>query len=161
MPRFEFNLEAVLKQRNWLERDRQRALGALLARMGQLESELQSLDESVKTSAEDLRAGHLTGPIDLAFLAAHRRFMLATGRKAREVMQRMALVARQVAEARGLLIEASRARKVVDKLRERKLAEWKTRLIRSEQQETDDISSKMTTQLWQDEQRLESFASQN
>jgi len=76
-------------------------------------------------------------------------------------MQRMALVARQVGEARGLLIEASRARKVVDKLRERKLAEWKTRLIRSEQQETDDISSKMTTQLWQDEQRLESFASQD
>lgn len=156
MPKFEFNLEAVLQQRTWVEREHQRQLGVVLARLAELEGELQRLDTTVKGSTAELREGRLTGPIDLAFLAAHRRFVLATERRAREIMQRMSLVTRQIEEARRLLVEASRARKVVEKLRERKLAEWKTGLIESEQEEMDDISSKLTTQVWQEEQRLES-----
>jgi flagellar FliJ protein len=157
MPKFEFSLDAVLQQREWRERECQRQLAVLLGRMSELEGQLRSLDDAVAASNGDLRDGHLTGRIDLAFLAAHRRFVLASQRRAREVMQRMALLTRQIDEARGLLVEASRARKVVEKLRERRLAEWKAKLLASEQQESDDISSKMTTQVWQEEQRMQAL----
>lgn len=141
MKRFEFSLEAVLQQRKWAEEQRQRELGVHLAEMARLEGELRRLDGSVREASEELRSGHLTGRIDLSFLAAHRRFLLATQRNAGVVLEEMGQVRVRIERARALLVEASKARKVVEKLRERRLAEWKQGVMKAEQEETDDVNS--------------------
>lgn len=153
MPKFEFNLQAVLTVREHAEKERQRALGVLLAQMKSLEDELTALDQANKSSAEDLRDSRLIGPIDLAFLAGHRRYVLANERKARTVLQKMALLQREIEQARALLVEAARDRKVVEKLRERKLDAWRQNLARMEQQEIDEVGSKLTVLEWQQEAR--------
>ena len=141
MKRFSFPLEAVLHQREWVEEQRQRELGVLLAEQARLEEELRRLDASVQEATEHLRSGHLTGPIDLSFLAAHRRFLLATQRSARAVLEQMGQLHVRIQRARGLLVEASKARKVVEKLRERRFQAWKAGVLKAEQEQTDDASS--------------------
>lgn len=153
MPKFRFNLQAVLTQRTHIERERQRVLGELLGKMAGLEGELQELDQTVKSATQELRDSRLTGVVDLAFLAAHRRFVLATERKARTVVQKMGLLQRQVDEARGLLVEAARARKVVDKLRERRFDDWRNDLLRKEQEQLDEVGGTLTILEWQQEAR--------
>lgn len=153
MPKFTFSLHAVLTQRKHAEMEKQRALGQLLAQMSTLESELHALDDTAKSASADLRSNHLVGPVDLAFLAAHRRFLLATERKARAIIQRMSLLETQLQQARALLVEAARARKVVEKLRERKFEAWRSDLLRREQQQTDEVGGTLTILEWQAEAR--------
>lgn len=151
MAKFKFSLEALLKQRTWVERERQRSLSEVLGRMGVLEVELQRLDGVVREAMDELRGGKLVGAVDLAFLAAHRRFVQATGKRAGEVIEKMQVVGREVEVARASLMEAAKARKVVEKLRERKLEEWKEAQAKAEQQEMDDVGMKLTITAWSEE----------
>jgi flagellar FliJ protein len=153
MPKFDFNLEAVLTVRKNAERERQRALGVLLSQMAELERELRRMDEEVKVAGQELREGKLTGPVDVAFLAGHRRFVLAMERNARAVIQKMGILNRQIEEARGLLVEAARARKVVEKLRERKFEAWRADLLKKEQAEIDEVGGTLTILEWQKQAR--------
>lgn len=139
MPKFVFQLEAVLRHRKQLEQQRQRALAEVMTQMTRLESELRQLDETIQHSNAELRSTRLTGSLDLSYLTAHRRFMLASQRKALTLMQRMTLVQRQVDEARKQLADAARYRKVIEKLKERHHQRWMMALSRRELSEMDEI----------------------
>lgn len=139
MARFVFQLEGVLRYRKNREQERQRELAVVQAQMAKLQAELTALDQSVRRANEDMRQNHLTGPIDLALLAAHRRFLGATQQRAMELVQRMALVQRQVDEARRALAASAKDRKVIEKLRERQHERWAADLTRKETAELDEI----------------------
>lgn len=144
MPRFIFQLEGVLKHRKHIEQQHQRAMAQAQVQMTQLQAQLRQLDQSVQHAGADLRQNHLTGRIDLNFLAAHRRFTLATQRQALALVQKMALVQRQVQEAQSALAQAAKNRKVIEKLRERHHERWSTALGRRELTEQDEIAMQLS-----------------
>src|SRR5688500_2457517 len=143
MPKFHFPLEGVLRHRTNLERDRMRALGEAQHAAQLLQNELQSLDQSLQLSTNDLRANHLTGRIDLNYLAAHRRFVASVQRKATGLIQRLALARRRVDEARSALAEVAKQRKIIEKLREKQESRWRSDLARKELAETDEVAMQM------------------
>ena len=96
MPRFTFQLEGVLRHRTNIEHQRKRELAVIQSQMAALDAELRGLDASVRASDEDLRKNRLTGRLDLAFLAAHRRFSVAMHRKAMGIAQKMGAVKVQI-----------------------------------------------------------------
>src|SRR5215468_6338882 len=100
MPRFKFQLEGVLEHRKSIEEEKQRALAAVLAQMQALKTELSDLDHLARSAVADLRENRLTGQLDLSFLAAHRRFTGFVERKALALVQKMALVQREIDKAR-------------------------------------------------------------
>lgn len=144
MAKFVFKLEAVLRQRKHVEGERQRALALVQAQMTQLQNELRLVNETVQTSTTDLRENRLVGKLDLHFLAAHRRFTLATQRKAMQLVQKMALVQRSVDEARLALAEAAKERKAIEKLREKHHQRWAEDIGRREAAQLDEISMQMS-----------------
>lgn len=144
MPKFIFQLEGVLKHRKHIEQQRQRTLAEAQAQMSQLQAQLRFLNESVRSAGVDLRQNHLTGRLDMNFLAAHRRFTLATQRQALALVQKMALVQRQVEEAQSALAHAARQRKVIEKLRERHHERWSAALGRRELTEQDEIAMQLS-----------------
>src|SRR4051812_18515458 len=105
MPKFVFQLDGVLRQRKHVERERQRELATVQAQFAQLQNELRALNDRVTGATTDLRDNRLTGVLDLAFLAAHRRFIAATQRQAMALVQKMALVQRQVEDAQKALAD--------------------------------------------------------
>src|SRR5208337_1477930 len=99
MAKFVFQLEGVLKHRENVEHQRLRELAVIQAQMTALQQELRALDASVRASEDDLRKNRLLGKLDLAFLAAHRRFRFAMQRKALDIAQKMAAVQVHVDQA--------------------------------------------------------------
>ena len=140
MPKFVFKFDGVLRQREHVETQRQRELAVVQLEMTKLQNELRELNESVQGSTDDLRDNHLTGRLDLNFLAAHRRFMLAMARKGAGLVQQIAGVQKRLEVAQAALAEAAKQRKIMEKLRENSLERWKADLARKEMMETDEIA---------------------
>ena len=107
MPQFDFHLDGVLHHRKNTEREKQRLLAMVLEQMTQLEAKLRAMDAEVQATTADVREHHLTGKIDLDFLAAHRRYLAATERQAMAIVQKMSVVQRAVDEARLALAAAA------------------------------------------------------
>ena len=143
MASFTFQLDPVLQQRKLVEDQRQRELAAVQAEYGELDRQLRSLDLEVQTSEADLRSNRLTGRLDLSFLAAHRRFTLAMQRKAVALAQQMAAVRKRVDDARAALVEAAKQRKIMEKLRDRRQAQWSEETTRKELAALDEISARI------------------
>ena len=80
MPKFVFPLESVFRHREHAEKERMRELAVCQAEMTRLQQELKALNDSMQASAQDMKANHLTGSLDVNYLAAHRRYTVATQR---------------------------------------------------------------------------------
>src|SRR5208282_1847920 len=85
MAKFFFQLEGVLRQRTHAEQQRKRDVAVIQLQMTALEQELRALDASRQATEQDMRDNRLRGRLDLAFLAAHRRYSFAMQRKALEI----------------------------------------------------------------------------
>ncbi|HEY8666988.1 MAG TPA: flagellar export protein FliJ [Tepidisphaeraceae bacterium] len=144
MAQFKFQLEAVLRQRHYIEQQRQRELAFVQAQMSELQTQLRSLNNSVQMTNDDLRVNHLIGKLDMNFLGAHRRFMAATQRQAIALMQRMAIIQRDLEAAQKALAAAATQKKAIEKLRERNLQRWRDDLNRRESAELDEIATQMS-----------------
>src|ERR1700683_1476898 len=143
---FAFKLEGVLRHRTNVEEHRRRELAVIQAQMTELETELAGLDAAMRASEIDLRQNRLVGKLDLAFLAAQRRYALAMQRKAMAVAQKMAGIQKKLDLARANLAEAAKQRKIIEKLRDRHLARWKQEQAHHELLELDDVSMRLSYQ---------------
>ena len=144
MAKFVFKFDGVLRQREHVETQRQRELAVIQQEMSRLQAELKSLNDSVEGSTNDLRNNHLTGQLDLNFLAAHRRFMLAMQRKAMGLVQQIAAVQKRVDVAQAALAEAAKQRKIMEKLKEKSFERWRADVARKEMMEADEIAMQMS-----------------
>jgi flagellar export protein FliJ len=146
MTTFVFQLDAALRLRERAEADAQRLLAERLAVSAEFRRQARQLDESLRTARSSLRDdGHLTGAVDVAFLASHRRFTGDVHRRGGELVRRLALAERDVAAARERLAEAATARRVLERLREKRHDEWKQEQAHREQVEADDATSAWLT----------------
>lgn len=144
MAQFTFQLEGVLRHRRNIEHEKQRALALVQARLTALETQLRAMDAEVLASNDSVRQNNLTGLIDPGFLAAHRRYLAATQRKAIEIAQQMGLVQVQLNAAREVLAEAARDRKILEKLREQKYETWQQELHRKQVAEQDEAAMQLS-----------------
>lgn len=143
MAKFVFQLQAVLRQRELVEEQRQREFAAVQAEMAALEAQLRAMDAEAQAATADVRANRLTGPLDLAYLAAHRRYSVAMQRKAVGVAQQMAGLQRRVDEARAALAEAAVRRKILEKLRDNQHAAWAAAAERKETEQLDEVANQI------------------
>lgn len=143
MPKFVFQLDAVLRHRKMIEEQFMRELGAVQSVMAKMEAELRGIDESAKNVSNDVRNNRLTGTLDMAFLGAHRRYVLAMQRKALILAQQMAAQQQLVDAARKNLAEAAKQRKIIEKLKERQHERWKAEQSRKQQDELSEVNMQL------------------
>ena len=143
MARFVFKLAGVLKQREHIEQERQRELAEKHAIFARLEQELRELDATMQQGNTDLRTHHLTGRLDMSFIAAHRRFTASTTAKAMAVVRQMAVAKKASDEAQGRLIEATKQRKIIEKLRDKQQDRWKLDQDQRERAAGDEVGTQL------------------
>jgi flagellar FliJ protein len=143
MPKFVFKLDAVLRHRKILEEQKQRELGEAQTEMSKMEAELRAMDDTTQGVSDDVRNNRLTGKLDMAFLAAHRRYVLAMQRKAMALAQRMAAQQVVVDAARRQLAEAAKQRKIMEKLKERQQERWKSEQSHKELEQLSEINMQL------------------
>lgn len=138
MAAFKFRLEVVLKQRIALEDAAQRDLAKVLRQRMILHNQLRSMNETMTTARGDLTDG-LVGQVDMDRVARFARYSGQVNVRAQALVQSLAGVERHVDIARSKLIEATRQRQAIEKLREKQFKQWKLERDRREAAELDDI----------------------
>ncbi len=119
MAQFVFKLQVVLRHREIVEQEKQRVFALARAEKDRIQQEIRTLDEAVRKALVDLRGNHLTGVLDLSFLAAHRRFMLSMQRQGLSLMEKFVEAQKKMEAARLELMEAAKQKKLLEKLSER------------------------------------------
>lgn len=139
MKKFSFNLQPVLEKRITEEEERQRALSERLRTLEKGRSDFVKLtqvqdDCNARLSAEDGQEIQLH----------ERRQLFLYLNELREMMQKcqqlISEAEQAVESAREALLVASRDKKAVQKLKEKKLSEYKKEVASSEQKTLDDVS---------------------
>jgi flagellar FliJ protein len=120
MRRFRFRLETVLRWRGVeLELEKSRIEKLFAERRG-LEMQLLEVEDSLRNAARLLEARTL-GAEDLAAFERYRRHL---EREAESIAARRADCGKRIAAQQQRVVEAERRIRLLERLRERRLAEW-------------------------------------
>ena len=104
-----------------------------------LEESLRRQQQEISTARQSLRDS-LIGTLDAHMLRLHAASSLQQMRGAQRLVLELAGVHRRLETARAALVEASRARRAIELLRERRLAQWKAALNKAEDQALDELT---------------------
>jgi flagellar protein FliJ len=134
--KFAFALQPVLDHRKRIEDEKKQTLAIRQRAVDEAKRELQRLDDEFRAHSEELRSKHRELRLEeLRLHYAHLQFLDRTiEAQARIVAERQAAADR----ARSDLVEASKNRKVVDKLKDKRRVAFVAEELRLEQLELDD-----------------------
>jgi flagellar FliJ protein len=136
MKRFKFGPEKVLELRVYREREAEielgRAIGALTVVEGKIKA---AAGERFQAAANRFSSANTASEI-----LSYERYIRRLDALREDLLQEAALAELKVEEARGAYIEASRDRKVLDKLKEKRQWDYKKRMQAEEIKSLDDLS---------------------
>lgn len=121
--RFRFTLEPLLKARRMTEQGHQRIVAEIERQRMKLEDGLRRQQSNITLGRHELRDS-LTGSIDVQSLRMHASCSMQQMRHAQRIVLELAGVHKRLEAARVELIEATKQRRAVELLRDRRFAEW-------------------------------------
>lgn len=141
MKRFQFRLERLLKIRQYREREWEVKLAVASRACIELEQEIDGLSrERAVTTLGPTRGEDRSTLLDLEDLLARRNYLVYLDNRTRELSETLAVRELERDEVRSKLAEASRARKVLDKLKERRNGEYNREAARHTAKVLDEVA---------------------
>lgn len=147
MRRFRFRLEKFLELRRWKEREREIALAKSLGEVLMLEKRIAEIAEQIAASlfGQFRRDDGRDNRIDIEAMARRELYAQRLSRERERKQAILVVKKRELEEARGKYLEASKERKVLDKLRERRETEYYEKAVDEEFKEIDDMNTASST----------------
>ena len=139
MPRFRFALEGLLKARRADEQREQRAVADVERERLFLEDRLRRQQHAIASGRQSLRDS-LVGSVDAQMLRLHAASTIQQMRQGQRLALELAGVHRRLEAARQTLVEAARARRAIELLRERRFEQWKAALDKAEDAALDELA---------------------
>jgi flagellar FliJ protein len=137
--RFKFRLEALLKLRHSLEEEAQRQLARMIALQDAAQAKIGELEEA-QGATVDSRRMVPNQVVDLERLRATERFLLVLERRLQWAGEEFKLAQDQVAQARLALLKAHQDHLMLQRLKERRLAQHHQELLLIEAKDMDEIA---------------------
>jgi len=139
MKRFQFRLERFLELRRWKEREWELALAKVLGECLLLERRITEIAAEVSASfLSDFRAGR---SIDIDSMMRRELYVQRLARERERTETALAEKRVEMEKVRARYLEAAKARKVLDKLKDRQAAASYQRQIDEEFRTIDDINT--------------------
>ena len=136
MKPFAFSLEKVLKLRKYREDEAKIELGRAVGVLAELESNIRATaEERVRAAAAQFSPGN--GAVEIQ---QYMVYLLRLDNTKERLLKEAAMAELKIEEARNVFLEASRERKVLDKLKEKRKKEYKKLVIAGETKNLDDIA---------------------
>ena len=142
-PRFHFPLEALLEHRRNSEREQMRKLAAAQQEVQALLTTIRGAQQRIVEENRALSTKHLTGRLDMSAIAFGKRYVGNLHMQVVLTAQKLGAAEQKVAAARVQLLQAARARKVIEKLREKQHARWLAELERKDAALMDEIGTQL------------------
>ena len=139
MKKFNFKLQKLLELRHHREREAEIALGHAMGELARIENEIQSIAVK-RVDAAKLRFEGNKSPSEMQYIDL---YILRLDRTADKLMEDAAKAELKVSEARDVFIEASKEKKILEKLKEKREKEYKKFVESGEIKSLDDISNSM------------------
>lgn len=137
MKPFTFGLEKVLNLRKYYEDEAKMELGRAVGVLAELESKLLILgQERARAAAAQFSPGNSAVQIQ-----QYMYYLLRLDNTKEQLLKETALAELKVEEAREAFVEASRERKVLDNLKEKRQKEYHKFMLAGEAKVLDDISA--------------------
>ncbi|MHC4427986.1 MAG: flagellar export protein FliJ [Planctomycetota bacterium] len=140
MAKFRFKLEPLLKARKRAEERHQLTVAGMERERLALEEKLRRQQDAIGQSKKTWR-GSLVGRIDIASLRLQAASALGSVRQAQQLVLQLAGVHQRLEAARCELIEATKARRAIERLKERRFERWKTDLEKAETARLDELAT--------------------
>ena len=139
MAKFVFRLQPLLRARERAEQARQRAVAEVERERLVLENRLRRQQQVITEGKREL-AGRLVGGIEMEALRQQAGATLHAMREAQRLVLELAGVHRRLEATREELIEATRQRRAIELLRDRRFAQWKTDQEKAETGALDELA---------------------
>ena len=137
MKAFQFKYQAVLRQREAIEQQKQRGLAKLLHQRNGMFAQLREMQMTISASKREAASG-LVGEVDLDAIAGIARYSASCALRGNTLVREIAKVETLVEQARTELIEASKNRQALELLRDRQRQEWELEQRRMEAKQLDE-----------------------
>ena len=132
-PKFTFRLEALLDHRKQIEKEHQRRVAEIQQQIQKLLREVQETEARISTENLALASEKLIGRLDMQYISHEKRFV-------GNLHMKIVLAMQQIARTEQFLV-AARARKVIEKLREKQFRRWREEQDRKDAALMDEIGT--------------------
>jgi flagellar FliJ protein len=136
LKRFKFDLEKVLELRSYREREMKIDLGRAMGALTEIEHKSTALAKERLRAADERFSPRRSA----AEMHSYDLYILRLDKTRDRLLEAAAQAELKLAEARERYLEASRDRKVLDKVKERRYAEYRKAALAGEVKVLDDIS---------------------
>ena len=137
MKSFAFDQEMVLKLRKFYEDEARIELGRAVGVLSELETKLYVLgQERIRAQAAQFDPANSAGDMQQYML-----YLIRLDNKKELLLKEAAIAELKVEETREAFLEASRERKIMDKLKEKRLQEYRKLILITEGKELDEVSA--------------------
>ncbi len=143
MKKFKFRLQGLLELREAKEKEIMNELSVLVAEQNTFINRRDSLVDSLQNQGKAYRKKMSDGTFSPSDAMLYGRFMDRSVRAIETEQKKADSMLPGIAEVRGRLVDASVSKKVVEKLKEKKLAEYSYEAAREEAKESDDANQKI------------------
>lgn len=143
MKKFRFRLQTLLNIREAREQEVQNELAGILGIQNRERAQQYQLRQGIEKHSDRFRRKISSGKYTVNEAMLFERFMDVSYRAIDAAEDRVQSMEPVVKEIRGRLVEASREKKVVEKLRERKLDEYNYEMNREIAKEYDDMNQRL------------------
>ena len=139
MKRFEFRLATLLRLRE-AERDECRTrLASAMGVEAELHTQMQQLQAKISAARRDYTAD--VGHVDVDRLLAAQRYEIVLEMDRRRLAEQQVVVAAEIETCRTALVEADRAVRVLERLRETQRERWRAEAEKQEHKLLDEIAT--------------------
>jgi flagellar FliJ protein len=139
MKRFVFNLEKVLELRKFTEQEAKIELGRAVGTLSEIERHIVSVAQERAAAA----GNQFSPENDAAMIQKYMFYLLRLDAVKDQLLKEAARAELKVEEAREVFLAASRDRKVLDKLKEKREAEYRRETLNAESRALDDLYNRM------------------
>jgi flagellar FliJ protein len=141
--RFDFKLESLLELRRQTEQQRQLAVAKVQQQIDGLRRQIQQTQIAIAKQNRTLVVEKLLGRLDLSYIANEKRFVGNLQILIAQTYKKLVAAEQEMIAARGKLMEAAIARKVIEKLREKQFGRWKLEQDRKEAAAADELGTQV------------------
>ena len=136
MKAFRFGLEKILGLRKFHEEEAKIELGRAVGLLAELEAKISSLAEERARAA----AAQFSSENGAREIQQYTYYLIRLDNTKERLLREAAQAELKVEAARSIFIEASRERKVLDKVKEKRYKEYRKEMFVDEAKVTDDVS---------------------
>lgn len=149
MPKFHFPLDPLIRHRRRIEDSRRQVLAALESERSGLEDRLRNIHAQIEAERQTL-TGSLIGCVDTRLIRDHAVMSATLQDQAHRCAVRLADIYKRIEQARTALLEAAKARKSLQRLRETRYETWRCAIENREAAVLDDLVNARTARIQQE-----------